>query len=261
MANKTKAEKPETAAKILLFDVESSPNIGYTFGKYDQTVIEFIKERQIICFAWKWLGEKKINCLAMPMFNSYKKDKTDNKALIKKLHELISRADVIVGHNVDDFDDKMSNTDFIKHGLPPPPPHRTVDTLKFARYKFRFNSNRLGDLGEFLGVGKKVRTGGFELWKRCLAGDDAAWSTMIKYNKGDVRLLEKIYLKERPWMIRHQNIGATDAIKGCPACGSKKLERRGWSLLIGGDRKARFQCKDCGRWAKGEVKRGEWKFQ
>lgn len=260
-AIQTKSARTETAVRVLLFDIESSPNVGYTWGRYDQNVIEFVKERQIMCFAWKWLGEREIHAFAAPMAKSYKKNPDDNRELIVKLHEIVSQADVIIGHNIDDFDDKMSNTGFIKHGLKPPPPHRTVDTLKFARHKFRFNSNRLGDLGKFLGLGDKVRTGGFELWKECLAGNEKAWAKMVRYNKGDVRLLEKIYLKERPWMTNHPNMLVPHDF-GCPVCLSKEYEGRG-RAKFGLTYKHRFKClaPDCGKWFRGSVVNKEWRFR
>lgn len=260
-ANQTKPEKAETALKVLLYDVESSPNIAYVWGKYEQDALgEFIKERQIISVAWKWLGEKEVHVLSLPMLPTYKKSPEDNKALILKLHELMAQADVVVGHNVDAFDDPMSNAEFLVHGLKPPPPHRTVDTLKFARHKFRFNSNKLGDLGKRLGLGAKVHTGGFELWAGCLRGDPGSWRKMMDYNKQDVVLLEKIYLKLRPWMKNHPDMNGKDGHVGCPLCRSNRLQRRGWSLSLGG-KKMRFRCLDCGKWSKGELIGREWKFR
>lgn len=258
MAIKTKAVRPETAvaARVLLFDVETSPNISFTWGKWDQNVIEFIKERQIICFAWKWLGENKTHVLALPDFPGYKRNRDNNKALIAELHKLISKADIVIGHNIDGFDDKRANTDFIKHGFPPPPPHKTVDTLKVARSRFQFNSNKLNDLGAFLGLGQKVKHWGFELWRRCLEGDPVAWSLMKKYNRGDVDLLEKVYLKERPWMLNHPALGPRGSIE-CPACGSKSLENRGWNIARAG-RSPRYQCRDCGKWAQGMMVKKAW---
>lgn len=246
--------------KVLLYDVETSPNLAFCWGKYEQNVLgDFIKERQIISFAWKWLDEKEVHCLALPMFPSYKKKPDDNKALILRLHELISRADVVVGHNVNCFDDQMANTDFILHGLKPPPPHKSVDTLAVARAKFRFNSNKLGDLGKRLGLGEKVHTGGFELWAGCLRGDKKSWAKMVEYNKGDVVLLEKIYLKMRPWMTAHPNMNSADNHVGCPVCRSTKLTRRGWVIVAGG-RRMRFQCMNCGKWVSGKIVKNEWKF-
>lgn len=240
----------ETAkARILLFDVETSPNIGYTWGKWEQNVIEFIKERQIICFSWKWLGQRKTYVKALPDFPGYKRDRDNNKALIAALHKEISKADIVVGHNIDGFDDKRANTDFIKHGFPPPPPHKTVDTLKVARSKFQFNSNKLNDLGAFLKVGQKVKHSGFELWRQCMAGNPTAWRLMKKYNAGDVDLLERVYLKERPWMTNHPAMKQRgDNV--CPKCDSHNLISGGWLINRSG-KKPRYQCKDCGSWSSG----------
>lgn len=253
-ANKTDHSKSgETAGgiKVLLYDIESSPNVAYVWGKYEQNTLgDFIKERQIISFAWKWLGDKDIHVLSLPMLKSYKRDPENNKELIVELHRLISEADIAVGHNIDAFDDKMSNTGFIKHGLKPPPPHKTIDTLKVARSRFRFNSNKLGELGKFLGLGGKVQIPGFSLWSRCLSGDKKSWALMEKYNRGDVALLEKIYLKLRPWMRTHQNMNVLDKHVGCSTCRSIHIQRRGWRINLYG-RTPRYQCMRCGRWACG----------
>ncbi len=247
--------------KVLLYDVESSPNIAYVWGKYEQNALgDFIKERQIISFAWKWLGEKEVHVLALPSFPGYKKNREDNRALILELHKLISSADIAIAHNINEFDDKMANTEFISHGLKPPPPHKTVDTLQFARSKFRFNSNKLGDLGKRLGLGEKVNTGGFELWAKCLQGDRKAWALMMAYNKQDVVLLEKIYLKMRPYMKLHPNMNAADRHIGCPVCRSVNLRRRGWSYSNTG-KNPRFSCNDCGKWSKGAWVRRELVFR
>ena len=250
-----------TGQKVLLFDVETSPNIAYIWGKYEQNALgDFIAERQIICFAWKWLGEKEVQVRALPDFKGYRKDPGNNQALVVFLHELISRADIVVAHNVDKFDDKMANTDFIVHGLKPPTPHKTVDTLKVARSRFRFNSNKLDDLGHRLGLGRKRRTRGFDLWKGCLRGDMKCWNEMSDYNKQDVVLLEKIYLKLRPWMTNHPDMNVTDKNSGCPQCRSGKLQRRGIQINPTGCY-PRFQCMSCGKWSRGQYKRGSWQFK
>lgn len=263
-ANKTKPLKAaETAVKVLLYDIESSPNIAYIWNKYEQDALgEFIKERQIISFAWKWLHEKEVHCLSLPMLPTYKNDPDDNKDLILKLHNLMSQADIVVGHNINKFDDPMSNSEFIRHGLKPPPPHKTIDTLQFARHKFRFNSNKLGDLGKRLNLGDKINTGGFDLWAKCLRGDPGAWAKMALYNMGDVSLLEKIYLKMRPWMTKHPNMNSLDGISACPTCKSPiiKLQSRG-RVIFGSGWKRQFQCQQCGKWCRGEVIKNSWRFK
>jgi len=246
--------------KVLLYDIETSPHIGYTWNKYETDVLEFIKEKQVISFAWKWLGEKRVQCLSLPMFPTYKKDRDNNRDLIVELHKLISEADITVGHNVCAFDDKVSNAEFILHGLTPPPPHKTIDTLRVARKLFKFSSNKLGDLGQRLGLGKKVSTGGFSLWLGCLHGDPKSWALMEKYNKGDVDLLEKVYHKLKPWMTNHPDMNIADRHVGCPACRGINIIRRGWMYSTHG-KSPRFQCRDCGKWSKGLSVNRELRFQ
>src|ERR1017187_4133103 len=91
-------KKRGARSKILLYDIESSPNIGYTWGKWEQNVIEFVEERQGICFSWKWLGDKETHFLGLPDFPGYKKDPRNNRALIIRLHELFEEAEIIIGH-------------------------------------------------------------------------------------------------------------------------------------------------------------------
>jgi hypothetical protein len=203
--------------------------------KYEQDVIAFEKEREIICFAYKWLGEKKV-------YAYYKSDL--GAEFIPKLHILFDMADYIVAHNGDSFDIKMVNTEFIKYGLTPPSPYKSIDTLKVARSKFRFNSNKLDDLGKLLGLGQKINTGGFGLWLACIKGEKKAIKKMKAYNMQDVILLEKVYLKLRGW-DKSQGLGHG---MQCTNCESTHIIARGWIYLKGGFSKRRFQCMSCGKW-------------
>lgn len=192
-----------TTPRVLLIDIESSPNLSWIWGKYEQNALgDFISERQIIAYAWKWLGDKDVRVRSLPMYPGYKKNKHNNKALVADLHKLYSEADFVVGHNVSAFDEKMINTEFIVHGFKPPKRHRLLDTLLMARKYFRFNSNKLNDLGKRLKVGRKAHTGGFDLWAGCMNGNKKAWKTMEIYNKQDVVLLEKVFNKLKPWLNR-----------------------------------------------------------
>lgn len=235
--------------KILAFDIETSPLLTYTWGTYQQDVIKVVKEWRIISFAYKWVGEKSTKVYALPDFPLYKKQPENDIELIKKLHELFDQADIILGQNSDSFDIKKVNARFIFHGMTPPSPYKTIDTLKVARKNFKFTSNRLGELGEYLGLGKKEETGGFKLWDQCLQGDMKAWAKMKKYNKRDVDLLEAVYLRLRPWI---KNVRLTIFAEGtCPSCMSENVQRRGYdssnSLWY-----QRFRCNDCSAWFRGQ---------
>lgn len=225
--------------KILLFDIETTPNLGYTWQKYDQNVLAFQREWQLLSFAYKWLGEKEVHCVANRSLTT-KGDRT----ITKQLWKLFDEADILIAHNGDSFDVKKAKAKFIEHGLVPPSPSATIDTKKLAKNNFKFNSNSLNDLGKILGLGEKLSTGGFELWLGCMAGDEKAWAKMIRYNKQDVVLLEKVYLKLRGWARTspiHAYVDGTD----CPKCGSDRMKKRGFVYLTSGIYQA-HQCKSCG---------------
>ncbi len=240
--------------KILLFDIETAPNIGYTWEKYETNVIEFIKERYMLTFTAKWLGENKSVTYGLDDFPTYSTNTECDKELCIKLWELIDEADIVIGHNSDSFDIKVMNTRFIANGLLPPSPYRTVDTRKEAKKKFGFSSNSLNDLCTLLGIGGKHPTGGFKLWKDCMAGDKAAWKKMKKYNKIDVLLLEQLYLKLRPWMKTHPNTAILKDKLACHACSSVNTQRRG-TMFNKVTKYQRIFCNDCGSWSQGPVEK------
>jgi len=236
----------------LLIDIETAPNLGWVWNKWETDVIAFKENWYILSFAYKWLGDKKTSVIALPDFKTYKKDKKNDKELCQKLWDLFDKAEIIIAHNGDKFDIKKSNTRFIEHGFNPPSPYKTVDTRTVARSYFRFDSNKLDDLGQYLKLGRKLPTGGIDLWFGCMAGDRKCWKRMKEYNRMDVDLLEKVYLKLRGWMKRHPNLNMIEeTVDNCPNCGSSELIRRGFALTRISKRQ-RYQCQTCGAWCQGE---------
>jgi uncharacterized protein YprB with RNaseH-like and TPR domain len=212
-------------AKVLLFDIETAPNLSYTWGKWEQNVIEFKEQGYMLCFAYKWLGEKTVHVKSLPDYDTYKDSPHDDFWLVQDLHALFEEADVIIAHNGDQFDIKKANTRFMVHHLSPPSHYKTIDTLKIARRVGKFESNKLDDLGKDLHIGRKVKHPGFEMWLGCMSGDKSAWEHMTKYNKQDVALLEELYLALRPWVTTHPNL-SHEPVHGekppCPKCGTAK---------------------------------------
>jgi len=244
-----KTRKP----KVIFWDIEISPSTGYVWNKWQTDVIEFVSEWYCMAWSVKYKGGKHITrCLAD--YDGYKPGTEDDRALVKELWEHLDGCELAIGHNADRFDRKKINVRFIEHGLPPPKPTASVDTLKVAKKHFAFLSNKLDDLGNKLGVGRKVKTGGFELWRMCMQGDDAAWARMKKYCKGDVSLLERIYDRMLPWIDNHPNLTIiSEKEYGCRNCGSKNLYSRGKQFTSTGFRN-RYQCNDCKAWMSGKHK-------
>lgn len=237
-------------ARVLIYDIETSPIEGVTWGLYEQNVVWVDRDWHILTVSWKWLGDKQVHVLGLPDFKLYDKDPRDDKKLVEKLWDLFNEADVVIAHNGDQFDQKKSQARMLIHGFDPPSPYLQIDTKKAAKRYFAFTSNKLDDLGEYLGVGRKYETGGKYLWKSCIEGDLKAWARMKKYNRQDVLLLERIYLKLRPWIQNHPAMNIlTDRPLACPKCGGGPLHKRGTRKTTKTTTVQRLQCQNCGGWS------------
>jgi DNA polymerase elongation subunit (family B) len=239
------------AARVLFVDIETAPLKGYTWGIWEQNVIEVSDDWYMLSFAAKW-GDGKIQCKALPDYPGYKKNRACDKALVTDLWKLMNEADVVVAHNGDAFDIKKANARFIKHGLPPVSPFKSIDTLKIARKHFKFDSNKLDSLGAYLGVGRKLPHTGKHLWLACMAGDEKAWRLMRRYNKQDVALLWRVYMKIRSWAANHPDLRIYSGSDGCPTCQSTNVYRNGKSYAMKTIRQ-RYHCRDCGKFYPGEA--------
>ena len=238
--------------RILFFDIETAPNLSMVWGHYEQNVLAHVREWYLLAWCAKWIDDKPIS-RSLPDYKGYKPGSDNDRELTKELWHLLDKADVVVAHNGNSFDIKKMNARFIVHGLGPPSPYITIDTKLVAKRYFRFNSNKLDDLGNTLGVGRKVKHSGFDLWQGCMNGDEKSWSIMVKYNRQDVLLLERVYLKLLPFMLAgpNQNV-LMNRVHGCPkiGCGSTDLIRRGFRYTSTG-KYPNFQCKKCGGYSIG----------
>lgn len=234
--------------KILIFDVETAPNLAYVWGKWKQNIGSnmMISETYLMSFAAKWLGDDNI---------IYEENRhNDELALVTKLFALFDEADIVVAHNGNKFDIPTVQGRGLVLGLTPPSPFKKVDTLLTAKKEFRFPSNTLADLAKYFECSPKLshaKFPGFELWLECLKQNDAAWEEMREYNIQDILTLEEIYLKMRPWMKTHPNMGVFEEQERpvCPKCGSHHINFRGYQTTSV-SKFHRFVCRDCGGWGR-----------
>lgn len=239
--------------RILVIDVENSPNLGWTWEKWQTNILQFVQEWHLLTVAWKWKDEKRIHSAKLSDFPLYKTEPDNDRELAKLIHHLFNEADIIVGHNVKEFDIRKVNTRFWEHRLTPTSPYKVVDTLKVLRAKGSLNSYKLGDVCQWLFGEQKIDTGGIGLWLRCLEGDEKALLKMERYNRHDIHLTDKLYDFLRPWDDYHPNVTLGRGLRyACPACGSQNTIRHKTRYL-----KAwvveQFKCKekDCGRYSSG----------
>lgn len=239
--------------KMLIMDIENSPNSAYIWSLYQEvTSSDFINSPwYMLCWAAKWLGEKKIYSNSLIDYpKEYKNDPENDLFILKELWKLLDECDIVIGHNMKGFDVRKSNARFIMNGMKPPSPYKIVDTLLVSRQNFMFTSNKLNDLSKYLGLGEKINTGGFDLWKQCMSGNKTAWRKMVKYCKQDIVLTEKVYQKLLPYIQNHPNIGVYTGVESstaCPKCGSENIVKQGFAYT-NVYKYQQYSCKDCGGW-------------
>lgn len=230
--------------KILLLDIETGPSLAHVWGIWQQNIgiNQLMEDGEILCWAAKWLGDENI------LFDSH--HKSSYRKLLSRIHKLVDEADAVVHYNGQKFDLPTLNREWLKHGFQPPSPPRQIDLLHVCKRQFRFISNKLDYVSQFLGLGSKVKHPGHELWTACMRGDKEAWGLMEEYNRQDVALLESLYFRLLPWIDRHPSHGAIKEVECCPKCGSESFQRRGFAIT-NIHKYPRYQCNDCGGWFRG----------
>ena len=226
------------AFKILVIDIETSPNLAYVWGVWQQNVSsgQLLSEKEVISFAAKWYGSDEL------VFSSVFHD--TRKKMVRLAWELLNEADVVVHYNGKKFDIPHLNQEFLLAGLEPPSPFRQIDLLMTVRREYNFVHNKLDHVAQALGIGEKVDHEGFELWVKCLEKDPDAWERMREYNIGDVKLTERLYQKLLPWITQHPSHASINGDMRCTNCGSTNLKRNGFQYTLTG-RYQRYKC-ECG---------------
>jgi len=244
-------------AKILLFDIETSPMMVYAWKLYKNTasIDQIAKDWTVLTWAAKWLGEDEIISETQMNYRSIQNPyDLDDFEIVEKLWHLFDEADFVVAHNGRVFDTKKINAKFIEHGMSPPSPYKVIDTLDIAKRNFNFTSNKLDYIAQNLGVGAKMEHEGFKLWEKCMWGDEEAWKIMLDYNIQDIKILESVYLQLRMFDSRHPSVSIynPDENEACTKCGSKNItyikdtytNTRVYKL---------YKCGDCNGWSRGRT--------
>lgn len=234
--------------RILAWDIETSPNLGYVWGLFKQNLsLNQIRERgEVMSFAARWVDEPPESIV---FYGGPKK--SDHAKMIRAAHKLFDEADALVSWNGKNFDTRHMQREFLLAGLTPPSPHKEIDLMLLARKKFRFVSHKLQNVSTELGLDGKVQHSGFDLWIRCMSGDPAAWAEMQAYNEQDVHLLVDLYDRLLPWIgNEHPNRNLYDGTEGCPKCGAEDshLRPRGYRRTLTGAYQ-RYRCDQCGTWS------------
>lgn len=157
-------------------------------------------------------------------------DKGGRGRFLKNVHDLMSRADIIVGHNIDGADIPWLEGDLYfprighKHrpNLPPLPPFKTVDTLKVAkRFKSGVPFKSLNALCEILGIPAKTDVYDRDAMDRAVAGSVEDRERLAAYCAGDVIATQGLFDWLRPHIKNHPAlfVDGKDKLTVCNRCG------------------------------------------
>lgn len=238
-------EPKDEPLKILLLDIETQFIKANVWGTYKQNIhpAQIEKDWSILCWSAKWLFDSG----HMGEVVTRKEARAhEDKSVMETLWNLMNEADIIVWQNGDEFDAKKINTRFLINGFPKPMYYKSVDTLKVLKENFAFTYNKLDWVTDVLGIGRKVQTE-FEWWNECDKGNQVYLDKMLEYNVWDVELTEELYVKIRPWVNNHPNVGlhsVDGTLHSCPTCGCLELKWDGKYRTPLGLYKA-FRCQRC----------------
>lgn len=251
--------EPESAiipkdTRILIFDVESAPATGWywqpktTFIPMDN----MLEDGRIICWSAKWLN-------GPTMFSS--EWDHGRVGMLASLGNLLDQADIVVGYNSDNYDIPYVNWELHRNQLRRPSPYKSVDLIKVVRKHFRPMYKKLDFLSQQLLGNSKIVTGGMDLYRALLLGNDEdlreeARSLMRQYNKHDVVLTEDLYLDLLSWIDGHPPVRFSDSLESivCRSCGSEDMERAGWKQAVM-LRYPVYRCVSCGSYGRTTVGR------
>jgi len=214
----------ENNCKILFLDIETAPITAYVWKMWNNNISldQMISDWFMLCWSAKWLGDPNI---LSDRLNSKEALTQNDKRISKSIWKLLDEADIIVAHNGNKFDLPKICARFIINGLEPPSSYKQIDTCLIAKKEFGFSSNKLDALAKLFGFDCKYETN-MSLWINCLNGDENSLRYMEKYCKHDTSILEKVYLKLRPWTKGHPNIGMYEDKPelSCSMCGSSNIK-------------------------------------
>ena len=229
--------------RVGIVDIETLPLIAMTFGIWQQNIgiEQIVSDIAMLSWAGKFLNESEIySDILTP-----KETKTrDTYRITKSCWDFLSKCDILVGHNFNQFDRTHINNEFLKHNLPPLK-HVIVDTLSVAKKNFNFTSNKMQFINTKLDLTLKIENEGFKLWRLCSEGDAEALQTMISYNRGDILSTENLFYKLRPY-INNFNVALYNEIdtKVCPVCGSENIISEG-NYFTSSGKWVSYRCQDC----------------
>lgn len=115
------------------------------------------------------------------------------KNLVKFVHDQVSGADILIGHNSVAFDRNYVNGVLTRHKMKRLPTRWHLDTMHIAKGKLLWQSVSLENLADVLGVGKKDKPSKND-WREANILDEAALKRLRTRCEADVRVTGAVFV-------------------------------------------------------------------
>lgn len=239
--------------RVVTLDIETVPHLSYHWQVWGVNVAptQMVSPTYMVAYAYSVNGGP-VTCRF-----------AGDALFYDDLYKTLTNADLLVTFNGEKFDMQHIRRELLEQGFLPLRPVASVDLYKHVKSTYKFPYNRLDYVAGVLLGEHKLDTGGFELWKGVMDGDQTAIRKMARYNKRDVRLTERLYKRLRAYIKNHPFVsGDTDipdagGVRDCPACLHKWVEAAPKFVRYTRCYTIRqHQCPECGHWHDGKrVKR------
>ncbi len=218
-------------SKIMIYDIETSraeAKVWWT-GKQYVSHKQIIKEPSIITIAYKWLGEDEVTTLTWDNNHS-------DETMVAEFVKQYNKADMVVGFNNDNFDNRWVNARAMKYNLEINTFVRSLDLYKQEKRLFRMLGYSMDYSSLFAKVERKKSHEGILMWDMIEDGSSEEQleylQKMLDYNIGDIITTEELYIRLIPYLRHKIHVGVLNG-EGkwtCPNTGSKNVSL--WKTTI-----------------------------
>jgi hypothetical protein len=219
---------PGVRNRVLILDVERLDGITqqhyWDRGDLKNRYVHYetvVRQPRTTIFCAKWYDQPDVIRYA-------EWDNGGRPAFLRKIHRLMSEADIIVGHHVDGADVPWLKGDLhIEAGLPPLPPFKTVDTLKVLRQQFKSGApfKSLDAFCQIVGIPAKTDRYDREAMERAVTEKSAPdRERLVDYCAGDVLATQGLLDFLRPHIKNHPAlfVDGESALNVCNRCGESE---------------------------------------
>lgn len=227
--------------KVLYFDLENSLMQGYFFNIWNVNIggNRISKHSHLLSNSWAFDDEEVQGIRLTPE----QVKSSDDLLVVVDMIKAIEQADILISYNGISFDKRVLNTRALHHGLPPIRWGKHYDVMREIKKNFRFPSNSMDNVSNYLGIEGKNTSNHRRLWERCFEywnyeECEEALKQMLVYGKQDITVLRNLHKRIMGWDKSAVNVGLiTKEINGtntkdnhtllCPHCASEDVDKLG----------------------------------